>query len=236
MSQSQAEHTARTSELLQYLPAIYQEGPWGGEAPPSAFLPLFLLAFERILFGARTLEGDLSAVQPDSLPPGLEAEIANLHEVFDPAKTPSRFLEWLASWAALTLRADLAESRKRALIARIIPLYRIRGTKRYLEELLKLYLDAQAAIAEPDGEFRIGVQSTVGVDTYIGGGPPYFFRVTLSSPAGQQPDMERQFEFARGVIELAKPAHTAYELLAIHAGLQVAVHSTVGVDTFLISD
>jgi phage tail-like protein len=221
-----------TSELLQYLPAIYQEGAWNQDdsaAPP--FLNNFLLAFERILLerpAARKPEAD------DLIPLGLEEQIARLYTLFHPHETPARFLDWLAAWASLQLPTDLPEARKRILIARIIPLYSIRGTKKYLEELLELYLDVPAKVAEADrSDLQIGKQSTVGVDTYIGGGPPYFFRVTLSTSGEQHVAMDQQLQLAHAVIELAKPAHTTYHLSAIHPRMQIAVHSTVGVDTFL---
>jgi phage tail-like protein len=232
MSQATAAEPEIVSELLQYLPAIYQEAAWDEDTKGRLFLGDFLLAFERILLGRP--HGEKADSQPDPIPPGLEYQIAHLHELFDPRETPVRFLDWLASWAALTLRADLSEARKRALIGRIIPLYRIRGTKRYLEALLELYLDVTATVAEAGGGLQVGARAMIGVDTYVGEGPPYFFRVTLAGSGEQGALTEKQFQLARAVIELAKPAHTICQLLAFHPGLQIAVHSTVGVDTILV--
>jgi len=235
MSPSKADDPAITSDLLQYLPAIYQEPAWDDDSSGNpVFLGKFLLAFERILLGRPESE-TLPAEREHRSPPPLEIQIARLFTLFDPSETPARFLDWLASWAALRLPVDLSESRKRTLIARMIPLYRIRGTKRYLEELLELYLDVDASVAEADrSDLQIGAQSTVGVDTYIGGGPPYFFRVTLATSGEQPVVMDQQLQLARAVIELAKPAHTTYHLLAIYPGMQIAVRSTVGVNTILV--
>jgi hypothetical protein len=80
---------------------------------------------------------------------------------------------------------------------------------------------------------QFGVHATVGDDTYIGGGPPYFFSVILVAPKLSQQEKEKQLAIAHSVIELAKPAHTFYELSIVSPRMQFGVHSTVGLDTVL---
>ena len=48
-------------------------------------------------------------------------------------------MPWLAGWVALGLRADWTEAQKRDFLANIVPLYRRRGTKENLAELLRIY-------------------------------------------------------------------------------------------------
>jgi phage tail-like protein len=164
----------------------------------------------------------------------LEDEVSDLHCLFEPEHTPVRFLAWLAGWAALAVEASLSLARKRELVARIIPLYRIRGTKRYLEELLTLHLDAGATVAVEDDErppLQVGRFSTIGKDCYLGGGAPHWFRIRLEFSETDWQRVEPQCQLARRVIDLAKPAHTLYELNVKAHRMQIAVHSTVGVDT-----
>lgn len=164
----------------------------------------------------------------------LEDEVSDLHCLFEPDHTPVRFLAWLAGWAALSLDASLSLERKRELVARIIPLYRIRGTKRYLEELLRLHLDAGATVAVEDDEhpsLQVGRFSTIGRDCYLGGGAPHWFRIRIEFLESDWQRVEPQCQLARRVIDLAKPAHTLYELNVKAHKMQIAVHSTVGVDT-----
>lgn len=166
----------------------------------------------------------------------LEDEVSDLHCLFEPDHTPERFLPWLAGWAALSLEASLSVDRKRELVGRIIPLYRIRGTKRYLEELLRLHLEAEAIVAVEDDEkscLQVGRFSTIGKDCYLGGGAPHWFRVRIEFPESDWHRVEPQCQLARRVIDLAKPAHTVYELKVKAHRMQIAVHSTVGVDTVL---
>jgi phage tail-like protein len=223
--------------LMEHLPAIYQEQD---PAHPKSFLGQFLLVFEKVLLGLdkdpQPAEAESEEAQPEVQQEieGLGEEIARLHTLFDPEETPEEFLSWLAGWAALSLRYDLSSARKRKLLAKIIPLYRIRGTRKYLEEMLSSCVDAVVSVSDAEEPpMQFGVHATVGDDTYIGGGPPYFFSVILVAPKLSQQEKEKQLAIAHSVIELAKPAHTFYELSIVSPRMQFGVHSTVGLDTVL---
>lgn len=221
---------------MEYLPAIYQEVD---AAHPKTFLGQLLLAFEKVLLGIEEEKAPtkLAMIEPSDQAiaiEGLAEEIARLHRLFDPLATPDEFLPWLAGWAALTLRSELSNSRKRKLLAHIISLYRIRGTRKYLEELLTLCVDAVATVADTElPALQVGVHSTTDSDTYIGGGAPYFFRVTLVAPLLGPREVQAQVKIAHAIVELAKPAHTIYELDVISPKLQLGISSTVGEDTVL---
>jgi len=220
---------------MTYLPAIYQEAD---PARPQKFLGQFLLAFESILLGTED-QSDRSVRNEDEYAAeirsqGLGDEIAGLYRVFDPATTPERFIEWLAGWAALSLRPELSTARKRKLLAHIIPLYRIRGTTRYIEQLLSLSLDAVASVSDVEPPaLQVGIHSRVGRDTYIDGGPPFFFRVLLVGTGLSSAELEAQYRLATAVVELAKPAHTYYEIAVVSPNLQLGVHATIGIDTMI---
>ncbi|MBV8437919.1 MAG: hypothetical protein JOY95_10440 [Silvibacterium sp.] len=224
----------RRTRLIDLLPAIYQEP--GREGHPN-YLPRFLPAFERILFGTV----DSSEAAADSQAPadmdraqGLRDRIVQMGKLLDPWLAHDKFLPWLAGWMALSLRANLRPERKRELIANMIPLYRIRGTRKYLEELLRMCVDVPTAVEEEDvPALQIGRHSTLGKDMYIGGGAPHFFRVKMVASQLSMPKLEEQRQLAYEVVELAKPAHTAYEFLIDSPRMQVGVHSTVGIDTVL---
>lgn len=89
------------------------------------------------------------------------------------------YLKWLAGWTALILKDDWDLPKKREIIARIIPLYRMRGTKRGLEEYLKIYVGKQITIIDNVERFRVGVSSLVGQKARIGGLRPFFFIVEV---------------------------------------------------------
>jgi len=216
-------------KLLQYLPAIYQDS---GTPEQANYLPVFLDAFEKILFG--TEERGSPHAEQKNIVESLSEKIARLHKLFDPQVTPEEFLPWLASWAALCFSPAMAPERKRLLLGKIIPLYRIRGTRKYMEEILRLCLEIPSAVIEEEiPPLQLGVHSTVGEDMWINGVAPHFFLVRLMASHLNAAGVQAQRQLAYEVVELAKPAHTGYEFQVLSPEMQVGVHSTVGLDTVL---
>jgi phage tail-like protein len=198
--------------LLNSLPAIYHA---------SEDLRQLLSVFERVLFGAdaRGLTPErrrqsLSQVLP------LVTSIATIASVFDPDETPKELLPWLAQWVALSQLSGLPEPRQRELLAEIVPIYAQRGTKPYLARLLAFFTPENATVSIEDQElygFIVGT-AKIGLDSQLEHDRPFWFRVRIraAAPAGA-PEERREFwrqweERIRWVIDLAKPAHTLYEL------------------------
>ena len=173
--------------LPAMLPAIYRDDP---------FLSRYLWAFERVLLG-------------------IEEGIAQLPALFDPAQAPPEFLPWLSSWIAFASRGDFSIAQQRRFIARIAPLYRRRGTKENLRELLTIFTHGAIPTIEEDPA------------------TPHFFRVTMRLPSDTPEAQLRQSSIAHALIDLEKPAHTYYELQLLFPTMQIGVTSTIGVDTLL---
>ncbi|HKX26164.1 MAG TPA: phage tail protein [Blastocatellia bacterium] len=210
-----------TSSYLQHLPAIFSEDPFVGR---------FLMAFEHVLTGPPQGGGGSDS------PRGLEETIATLSALFDPKETRDDFIPWLAGWVALALRSDWTGPQQRDFLANIVPLYRRRGTKENLAELMKIYLGgATPEIIDVDeSEFQIGVHSTVGKDTSLSGTlAPHFFKVNVTMPNPDPAELERNQEIARALIELQKPAHTDFELHFVFTTMQIGKTSTIGKNTLL---
>jgi hypothetical protein len=116
---------------------------------------------------------------------------------------------------ALSFRADLEDARRREFIRRAVTLYRRRGTRRGLEEILEVHTGlppADVEVNELTSSFQLGVSSRIGADTLFAGGAPHFFRVRLRAPTAEPADLRRLREVATAVIEAEKPAHTRYVL------------------------
>lgn len=171
---------------------------------------------------------------------GIEEILDCIQDYFDPDKTPLEFLSWLAGWMALILKeekdwnADNAR-KKRDLIAKIIPLYQKRGTLDGLKEYIKIYVgeDVKISIFEFLDPFRVGVTSTVGMNTVVGEGLPYYFQVFMELPMLDRVMLEKKKKAIIDIIDQEKPAHTYYVLVIQAPTMQIAYHSTVGVDTLL---
>lgn len=219
--------TPEVSSYLRYLPTLFQEN---ADEEGVSFIGRFLLAFEKILSGFD---------DPDEL--GLEEILDRIHTYFAPLaptdqpldQTPTEFLPWLAGWVALSLREDWTEEEKRRLLSRIVPLYRQRGTKTGLADLLHTYTGMGVEILEFNQALQLGVVSTVGKDTSIGGGSPHYFLVKLVLETLDDLNFERRKQIARAIIDQEKPAHTYYDLIFEFPTMQIGVTSTVGEDTLL---
>lgn len=208
---------AALSSYLHHLPSLFSE---------DVFLGRFLLAFEQVLTGVDAPEGAPAQ--------GLEQTIAALAALFDPARTPEGFLPWLAGWAALSLETDWSVVQQRAFLSRVIPLYRRRGTRENLRDLLRIYTGSDPQISEGgDSPFQIGVHSTIGVDALVGGSVPHHFHVTVAMAAPDPARALRQRQIVTALVNLEKPAHTYYDLTITFSTMQIGVRSTIGVDTLL---
>ncbi|MBU3967807.1 MAG: hypothetical protein KKG76_10625 [Euryarchaeota archaeon] len=196
----------KESKYIKYLPSIYQRDK---NDPSSAFLGNFLKAFEKVLSGIE------DGVSIDGKPvKGIEEILDNIHNYFDPHETPADFLNWLAGWVALILKEGetWSEEKKRELISRIVPLYQRRGTREGLEEYLKIYVGEGVSVFDDLGPLRVGVSSRVGVDTVIGGLPPYFFIVEVTFPSPNPRLIGEKKKAIKEIIDIEKPAHTFYRI------------------------
>jgi phage tail-like protein len=102
---------------LRYLPAIYQE-----DESSKEFLQRFLSLFETFFTD-------------------VDEEIISFTKFTDSNATPDDFLPWLASWLALSIDENWTNKAIRELIKRAPALYRKRGTRKGLEEIMLIYLD-----------------------------------------------------------------------------------------------
>jgi phage tail-like protein len=224
---------APRSRYLDYLPAVLQE-----DAPPGGtnWLGRFLFGFEAVLTGVGDPGAPGLEEMLDGIADGSQVTLRGIERLFDAQDAPEEFLEWLSDWVALTLRADIGAERQRDLIANAVRLYRLRGTKVGLEQLVQIYTTLGATITERAPRLQVGVHSTVGVDTVIDGGPPNHFRVTIRLATTTPSEIAERRRVVTAIIDAEKPAHTYYTLRVETPTLQIGVNSTVGVDTLLGED
>ena len=144
------------------------------------------------------------------------------------------FLGWLASWVALVLKEDWELEKKREVIARIIPIYRMRGTEKGLKEFLKIYVTGEVDIESNMG-FKVG-ESKVGVDTLVGVGiKPNFFIVRTKITKTDRIEQIRFLDNLKTVLDTEKPAHTTYLLKVSVPTLEIGNRdgSKVGENTLI---
>lgn len=78
----------------------------------------------------------------------LDTEIADISNCFDPECAESDFLEMLSGWLNIKDTRIWSEEQLRILLLKAVRLYRMRGTKEGLSELLELYLGEKPFIIE----------------------------------------------------------------------------------------
>jgi len=162
-----------------------------------------------------------------------EDEVYGLHHQLNADDADARFLPWLASWVALQLDETWPESKRRDLIRRIVQLYTRRGTIEGIREFVEIYTGIKPEIIEEfNSGWRIGVRSTIGVDTRLYGTPEEnAHRFSVLVKTFEEFDAARRAKVIERVL-IEKPAHTQL----VHVGWlasywQVGVRSTMGVDT-----
>lgn len=196
--------------LMRHLPTAFQGGERGTE---SDFLRRFLWVITHL---------------HDSV----NDRMSEMTRLFKPFETDPEFLPWLASWLALTLDTDWSEEKKRRFIQRASQLYTVRGTARALSEILEVFTGVRPEIVEnawPYDGFRVGVSSSVGIDTIML--PPmnlaHCFVVRL--PVAAQDIDEAMLVKIHQIIQQEKPAHTTY-FLAFEEGEEGVLQHAIEVD------
>lgn len=202
---------------IRYLPAVYR--PKGADDP--VFLRDFLWIFQQVL---------------DTV----NRRVDNVHELFSPNTTPPEFLSWLASWFAIAFDETMPEAHRRRILREAPLLFRIRGTRAALVRLVKLFTGLDIDIEEnrwPYRGFRIGVASTVGVDTMILPEISMSQTFVVRLPMPFEEVGEDLLLRLHRVIEAEKPANSNYFLqftgnegVTEYVGMRVGVTSLIGVE------
>lgn len=187
-----------SERMLRSLPAIYQG---------SDLLRNLVGVLEALLLGVGKGQG-------------LAEKIDALPRMISPLEAEDEFLPWLSQWVALGSVQAFDEAQQRALIANVIPLYATRGTKRHIESMLEYFLPKDIKVDlddRPRPDFTVG-RSKLGLTSWLGGDRPFSFIVRVRSriaghgPVSTPKRPEEYEQRIRSVLDLAKPAHTRYQL------------------------
>jgi phage tail-like protein len=166
------------------LPPETYEQPGGGPRPVSRYMRYLPVIFHDDDFLTRFLQLFESVWEP------LEQRQNHIEIYFDAATCPADWLPWLASWFGVELEEHWPEARKRALLVRVIDVYRWRGTAYGLERVIEACVGARPRIEiTPDS--------------------PFVFRVAVRPPRGATPHFEHDLNT---IIAAHKPAHAGYTL------------------------
>ena len=158
--------------------------------------------------------------------------IEQIPSLIDPLTCDPKFLSWIASWVGFTLDESLPLHQQRELVRRAIRLYRTRGTKAGMEEIIRVLTAAPVSVStreKPQG-FVLGGATLAGgrtpAERYIRGEPPahYLYDVKREGTNFFALVLEPRDRFARRFSERApqvlrrltqivtaeKPAHVTF--------------------------
>ena len=171
------------------------------------------------------------------------------------------FLDYLAGWVALSLRKRWPAAKKRRLIQNIVPLYKKRGTYDGIAGFLKIFVESPTSEPLEDSNPRTGPRASVDIQEELGlqvgvkdrasvgfhtvvGGWPHFFRVRIRYGYRELDEEPKRFnigflksfrDISVEVVDLEKPAHTAYRVVYSFPGIVVGKYSRVDWDTLIWS-
>ncbi|HEX8144698.1 MAG TPA: phage tail protein [Pyrinomonadaceae bacterium] len=196
---------------LRYLPAVYQE-----DERSRDFLERFLSVFETF-FGA------------------LERQIDSIARIFDPqtARGADQFLHWIGSWLAIAVDKNWSDEQLRRLVKHAPELYKRRGTRAGIEEIIEIYTGERPLVVE---QFQLecaevdptAPEAKVFHDLFEP--DPYCFCVLLKPFQLKTEDDRRAIG---RILKADKPAHTCAGLLTLQPWIYLDMHTYLGVNTYL---
>lgn len=192
---------------LGYLPEVYQVDPQS-----KSFVERYLNMFQ-------------------SLYSDLEEKIDGIARYFDPDAVEGEFLQWLAEWLDIDDVYIWTEDQLRYLLQNGMRLYKIRGTRRALSEMVALYLGEEPYIVEhyqlegSEGEAR-----TSGLLTRLYGDNSYYFTVVVPECCVPSP---KEHKTLLKIIESAKPAHVEANVVVLKPYIFLDKYSYLGMNSVL---
>ncbi|HWQ70791.1 MAG TPA: phage tail protein [Desulfitobacteriaceae bacterium] len=192
---------------LEYLPVVYQSADL-----QSGFLDRYLGIFQ-------TLYEDLNL------------QVRNAAAFFDADCADSRFLQWLSEWLDITDSYIWSEDKLRLLLARSLELYRGRGTKKSIEEIVELYTSEKPYIVE-----TFQLEKFKDSEEYertllpLYGDSPFGFTVLVRE---KYVKTVREFNILIKIIEEMKPVQMELKLVVIKPYIFLNQYSYLGVNSVL---
>ncbi|GBF34817.1 NHL repeat domain protein [Desulfocucumis palustris] len=192
---------------LSYLPAVYQE-----DNNSRDFLERYLAMFESFLMD-------------------MEEKIEGVAKYFDPDAVSGPFLKWLAAWLAIVLDDSWSEEQLRLFIKKSPELYKKRGTKRAIEEIIEIYTGQKPFIIEYfQFKYLKDKPEMKGLLANLYGLDPYCFTVLIKKECVET---EQRLLAVQKILDREKPAFTEARLVVLQPWIYMDMHTYLGINTYL---
>lgn len=178
-------------------------GRVAGLATPHPLGPALPAIYQDDDFAQRFLGALDEVVAP------IYSTLDNFDSYLDPAIAPDDFLAWLAGWVGIALDESWDDARRRAIVARAVELYRMRGTAAGLAAQVELQTGGAVEIMEN------GATSwSVDPGGELPGSPEPMVVVRVTVPNPKAIDANR----LDAVVASAKPAHVLHRIELVKGG------------------
>lgn len=193
--------------FVDYLPEVYRT-----ERDRSSFLSRFLGIFQ-------------------SLYVDLEDNMDYVAAKFDTEKTTKDFLNWMASWFSIKNATIWGEEKLRKLIKKCVKIYKMKGTKRAIAQIVEEYTGVEPIIVEQfDVKENMYYDKQKEVVENLFGNNGYVFTVML--PESQVKDDESYVELLK-VIGSVKPVDSICNLVVLGDRIYLDHHCYMGMNSFI---
>ncbi|MBM7868037.1 hypothetical protein GTO89_14810 [Heliobacterium gestii] len=196
----------RVTSLL-YLPAIYQEDRESGD-----FLARFLSLFDTLL-------------------EEVQENIKHSPRILDGQVAAGDHLRWLAGWLGIGARQGWTDGQIRQVMARAPQMYRYRGTRRVVEDMLEIFTGARPLIVEYF-QYKPMLESVTFQRLFLRlySDNPYCFCVILK---GWELPSDQERAMAQQIIDEQKPAFTEAKLILLERWMILGSHTYLGINSYL---
>jgi phage tail-like protein len=195
----------RTS-FVGYLPEVYQH------TKEDSFLSRFVSVFQSIYVD-------------------MEQKIDCVPLYFEPLKNDFNFLSWIASWLSIKDIEIWKEEKLRLLIAEAIEIFKIKGTKRSLVQIIERYVGAKPIIVE---QFEVAENDYYKKDRKtienLYGDSSYVFTVLIGEEYIRETD---EFANLLKIIGIVAPVDSICNLVVIRRSIFLGFHCYIGINSYI---
>lgn len=191
--------------FVRYLPEIYQDAD-------DAFLARFLGIFESVYLD-------------------IEEKIDNMPRMFDPKLVNMEFLTWMTKWFSIKDSYIWSEDKLRLIVDSAVKVYKIKGTKNAIRNIVWLYTSCKAKVIE---QFEIiesdFYQQNKAILNRLFGEDGYTFTVIVDSDSIKDSD---EYVALLKLINLFKPADIKCNLVILNNNIYLDCHCYLGINSYI---
>ncbi len=159
----------------------------------------------------------------------LQEEINNVSKYMDSDYVDKDFLQWLSEWSAIDDTYIWTEGKLRKFVKKSFSLYKLKGTKEGLKQIIELYTNTVPIIVETyevmecydKNEYIEQYQKLYGEDKYS-------FTIFIQE---QFVNSNQKLSGLKKIVEMYKPAHTIANIAVLKPFMNLGQHIYLGINS-----